>query len=275
MRLTFVQPRPELRPHIESFWVFESETGLPAADTSVAAPNGCAKLIIPYKNSLRSRHSKERPHETREDGLYFAGVQETPTFLTSSSRATGFVVIEFTPQGAHRFLNQPMAATANGLFAFEDLLGRDGREIRETLCNLPGVRRKIEFVQTRLVGLLRDDRPSSGVVDYVVGTLKATSGLTPIKVLARQTGHSPRYLEMLFKERVGVPPKTLARMFRFRRFYEQWALGQQYELLTRELYDYYHDQSHFATEFKEFTGYPPRRFASEIPNEFGRRLAGG
>lgn len=30
MRLTFVQPRPELRPFIESFWIFESASGLPA-----------------------------------------------------------------------------------------------------------------------------------------------------------------------------------------------------------------------------------------------------
>lgn len=165
------------------------------------------------------------------------GVQETPTFLSSSSRATGFFVIEFT------------------------------------LGNLPAVSRKIQFVQARLLGLLQDDRRSSDVVDYVVGTLKATCGLTPITALLERTGYSNRYLEMLFKERVGVSPKTLARMFRFQRFYEKWARGQEYDLLTRELYDYYHDQSHFAKEFKEFTGYAPRRFMAGVLNEFGRRLA--
>lgn len=273
MRLTFVQPWPQLRPYIESFWIFESESGLPSADTSIAAPNGCAKLIIPYQNSLWSRHPGERPKETKEHGLYFVGVQEAPTFLTSSPRPTGFIAIEFSPGGAHRFLSLSMAGTTNGLFAFDELQSRIGREMQETLCNLSGVDRKIQFVQTRLTGLLQNDLPSSGVVDYVVGTLKATGGLTPIKALEQQTGYSNRYLEFLFKERVGVSPKALARIFRFQRFYEKWARGQHYDLLKSELYDYYHDQSHFAKEFKKFTGYPPRRFASEIPNEFGRRLA--
>jgi hypothetical protein len=48
MKISFVTPHPELRPYIESFWVLESPVGLPATANSVAAPNGCAKLIIPY-----------------------------------------------------------------------------------------------------------------------------------------------------------------------------------------------------------------------------------
>ena len=54
MKITFVKPRHGLQPYIESFWVFESPDGLPRNDSSIAAPNGCSKLIIPYENSLVS-----------------------------------------------------------------------------------------------------------------------------------------------------------------------------------------------------------------------------
>jgi AraC-like DNA-binding protein len=273
MRLTFVQPRPELRPYIESFWIFESASGLPAADTSIAAPNGCAKLIIPYQNSLWSRHPDDGPTETKEHGLYFVGVQEAPTFLTSAPRETGFIAIEFRPHGAYRFLNLPMAETANGLYPFEELHNEVGRRMQETMCNLDGVTGKVQFAQDYLVSLLREPPRSFTVVDHVVGVLKTTGGRTAIKALEQYTGYSRRYLELLFREQVGVPPKALARIFRFQQFYEKWARGERYDLLTHELYDYYHDQSHFAKEFKKFTGYAPRRFANEIPNEFGRRLA--
>jgi AraC-like DNA-binding protein len=273
MRLTFVRPWQELRPYIESFWVFESDSGLPAADTSIAAPNGCAKLIIPYKNSLLSRHPGERTKETKEHGLYFVGVQEAPTLLTSSPRETGFIGIEFCPHGACRFLSVSMAETLNGLYSLDELLDGAGREMRETLCNLERVEQKIHFAQTRLAGLLRNNQRSNGVVDYVVGTLRATGGLTTIKTLEQQTGYSRRYLEVLCREYVGVSPKTLARIIRFQRFYERWAQGHSYDILRHEVYDFYHDQSHFAKEFKKFTGYPPRQFASTISNEFGRRLA--
>ena len=46
MQLTAVRPWPELRPDKEFFWVFESNSRLPAADTSTVAPSGCSKLII-------------------------------------------------------------------------------------------------------------------------------------------------------------------------------------------------------------------------------------
>jgi AraC-like DNA-binding protein len=271
MRLRFVHPWPQLRPYIESFWIFESTLGLPAADASIAVPNGCAKLIVPYQNSLWSRHPDDGPKETREHGLYFVGVQEAPTFLASAPRKTGFIAVEFRPHGAYRFLNLPMIETTNGLYAFEELRGRDGRTMRETLCNLDGVNQKIQSVQAHLTGLLRDAPRSFAVVDYVVGALKATGGRSPLKKLEEHTGYSRRYLERLFGEQVGVSPKALARIFRFQRFYEKWARGERYDQLTDELYDYYYDQAHFAKEFKQFTGYPPRRFAHEIPNEFGRR----
>jgi hypothetical protein len=55
MNVSFLQPRQELRPHIKSLWVCESALGLPATDRSLAAPNGCPKLIVPYENSDSAR----------------------------------------------------------------------------------------------------------------------------------------------------------------------------------------------------------------------------
>ena len=190
MRLTFVRPWPELRSYIESLWVFESDAGFPATDTSIAAPNGCSKLIIPYKNSLWSRHPGGRSEETKEHGLYFVGVQEAPTVLTSSPRETGFIAIEFRPEGAYPFLRLFMAETANGLFSFEELRTRIGREMRETVCNLEEVDRKIQFVQARLADLLRDAPRSSRGGRLRGRDAQATGGLTPIKALEQQTGYS-------------------------------------------------------------------------------------
>src|SRR6516162_7195070 len=181
MRLSFVKPRLELQPYIESFWVFESATGIALTDRNLAVPNGCAKLIIPYENSL-SGISEDRAGVSREHGLYFVGNRIKSTLIHSSARKTGFIGIEFFPQAAFPLFGIPMHETVDEkIFDSEVVFGRWGRETRETLGNLEGVDRKVRFIQDELVRLSGRNQGINGVVDFCVRTLKLAHGRTPIK----------------------------------------------------------------------------------------------
>jgi AraC-like DNA-binding protein len=272
VKLSFVQPRSELRPYLESLWVFESSAGMPAVDMSMAAPNGCPKLVIPYVNSLVSI-ADGRTSLNHEGGLYFVGNRDTQTLIHSSARETGFVVIEFAPHGAFPFFGIPMDETANGLFDTEVLFGRWARDVRETLCSLEGVGKKVAFAQEQLVTLLHNAPRNNSLIEFCVGALRSSDGRIAIGELERKTGYSRRYLDLLFKRHIGLAPKVLAGIFRFQTFYRKWARGVPYDALKADLYDYYYDQSHFIREFQKMTGYSPRRFTLEVPNEFGRRLS--
>ena len=273
MRVLFVQPRQELRPYIESFWVCESATGIALTDRSLAVPNGCSKLIIPYENSLFGI-SEESTGVSHEHGLYFVGNRIKATLIHSSARKTGFIGIEFSPNGAFPLFGIPMQETvADKIFDSEVLFGRWGRETRETLCNLEKVDQKVNFIQDELVNLSRRNQRNNGVIEFCVKTLKLAHGRMPITELERKTGYSRRYLDLLFREHVGLPPKVLAGIFRFQVFYQKWAQGLSYVVVKERLYDYYYDQAHFSKEFKRMTGHPPREFMIDVSNEFGRRLA--
>jgi len=271
MNLSFVQPRRELHRYIKSFWVFESAVGMPSTDRSLAAPNGCPKLIIPYENSLESI-AGGRSQVSHEQGLYFVGNRGSSTLIRSSSRKTGFIGIEFSPHGAFPVFGIPMQETVNGLFDAEEVFGKWGRDVRESLRNLSGINQKMHFMQDRLVSLLHQRQRDNNLVDFCVRTLELTDGRMPIKELETRTGFTRRYLDQLFDRHVGLSPKTLAGIFRFQKFYRKWARGLPYEVLKDELHDYYYDQAHFTKEFKRMTGYPPRNFTREVSNEFGRRL---
>lgn len=272
MKLTFIQPRLELRANVESLWVFESEIGLPPMDQSLAAPNGCPKLIIPYENSLESI-ADNRSQVSHEQRVYFVGNMDTSTLIRSSGKRTGFIGIEFSPCGAFPFFGIPMQETFNGLFDSETLFGKWGREVGDGLRDKFTVAHKVNFIQCELVRLLLGSSRSNDLVEYCVKSLKLTHGRLPIQELERKTGFTRQHIDAQFRRHVGLSPKTLAGILRFQKFYRKWAQGMSFDVLKDELYDDYYDQAHFAKEFKRMTGYPPKEYSLEVSNEFGRRLS--
>jgi len=271
MNISFITPRPELQPYVESLWAFESAVGLPSNDSSIVVPNGCPKLIIACENQIL-RVAAGRVYVTHEQRMIFLGNRDRSTLLRARPRRTAFIVIEFTPQGAFPIFGVPMSETFNECWEADAVFGKWSRETSERVNRLYSLPEKVACVQERLILLLRQHGRHNGVVDYCVNTLRLADGRIRIKDLERQTGYTWRYLDRLFQNFVGLAPKVLAAIFRFQRFYLKWANGESFDQLKDELYEHYYDQAHFIREFRRMTGHPPLEFIRDVRNEFGRRL---
>jgi AraC-like DNA-binding protein len=271
MNFSFVKPLHELKPFIKSIWVFESRIGMQPSDTNLAAPNGCCKIIINCGNSIISSVGGH-VWKSNEHGIYFIGNRNIPVHISTPKKKTVFIGIEFYPFGAYPVLGIPMIETANQSFPFEVILEKLGRNINEMLCNLSNVEDKVDFIQQKLIEIKIKRQLQNPLVEYCVNFLKSTNGLVSINELQHMTGYSRRYLEILFNDHIGLSIKTIGNIFRFQKFYRDWANGQPYERIIDELYNYYYDQAHFTKEFKRMTGFSPKHFSSKVSNEFGRQL---
>ena len=277
MNLWFLQPRAELKPCIQSIWVFESDRGLPVSDLSMAAPNGCPKLVVNLENSLISS-AQGQAHETREQSLSFIGVRSLPVMLSTPAGKTSFVGIEFMPTGAFPILGIPMAELADRLIPADNLSGFLNASVTDRIWNREGIKEKVDLIQAQLLdaasrGHARNLHTLSPIVEFCVDHLRRTNGAATISDLEARTGYSRRFLEILFKRYVGVSPKTLAGIFRFQWFYGKMARGKSYDAVKEDLYDLFYDQSHFRNEFRKMTGFSPRNYSRNVRNEFGRRVA--
>ena len=272
MGLRFIDPRIELRPFIQSLWLFESPIGMPPVETNFSAPDGRPKLVIPIENSITiTAGGQVQPGYERN--LYFVGNRDGVTLLQTSRRKTCFIGIEFYPHGAYPIFKLPMAEITNRRMPVDVLLPKWGRDVTEIVQNTVRISDRIDCIQGQLIALLGKHNPESPIVQFCVESLRKSDGHMPVRELERRTGYTQRYLEILFKNQVGLSPKFLARIFRFQRSYRRWAEKRRFDDMKNELYSHYYDQSHFTKEFKRMTGFSPEHFRSQVANEFGRQLA--
>jgi transcriptional regulator GlxA family with amidase domain len=92
------------------------------------------------------------------------------------------------------------------------------------------------------------------------GRMVASGGRVPVRRLAETTGWSERRLLRGFREHVGLPPKTFARLLRFRRAVARLEREGARALADVALDCGYYDQAHFNRDFRAFAGATPTEF---------------
>ena len=152
----FVKSERELRPYVESFWVFESPIGLP--ESNIAAPNGCCKLTFAYGNSFVSigdGKAMSRPPQS----LNLVGSTDSRILLQSSPPGKiGCIGIEFRPHGT--FLGHSDGETLNFRGDADVVSGKWARRIQEGLGSRQSVDQRVTFLRDQLIDLLRKNQRS-------------------------------------------------------------------------------------------------------------------
>lgn len=97
----------------------------------------------------------------------------------------------------------------------------------------------------------------------IIGEISNPAFFDRISSVAAKYGMSPRYLQKLFVQYTGMPPKLYAKV---QRFQQSLKLIQRKEAsLTSITYECgYFDQSHFIREFKSFAGVTPSGYAANL-----------
>ena len=228
MKLEFINPRLELQPFISKIWLFENNSGL-ANQGTLIAPNARPKIIIPYKNALTTTDNG-RIGVCEEGGAYFIGIRDVPVTLGAPNGATGSIGIELTTDGAYKFLRVPMYELTNTFFSFSDLYGYTGKQLVQKMADTENPREKINVIQDFLFHQLNTNDRNNLLIDYSVNFISSLHGLASIKQLEIKTGYSKRYLDMLFKDHLGISPKTYSTIIRFQNFYK--IFGEQAKSLA-------------------------------------------
>jgi AraC-like DNA-binding protein len=140
------------------------------------------------------------------------------------------------------------------------VLGTGIRRLADRLRDTPSRRQQFALLDAYLLRRAQDGPQPAPEVAWTWHRLTATGGKLPIRRLAGEVGWSHKHLITRFRQQIGLPPKTAARLVRFHAVWRRLAdrPPPRWDEIAAECG--YADQSHLIRDCRQFTGASPTAF---------------
>ncbi len=218
-------------------------------------PSGCVQIILSLSRDF-ILDSLEGSAECCVKPALVVGARSVYEIVDSSDMAD-LVGIVFEPGGFPIFASDAADRFSNRSVALECIWGRDAEDLRDRLREMESPERRLECMERYLHGRFRDKlvkRSRTPQVNFALRYFAELPSVASVHETARQIGWSERRFSQVFREEVGLAPKVWCRVQRFQRAVKQLHAGIDVRWAELALDCGYYDQSHFANEFRAFSG---------------------
>lgn len=242
-QLTRIPPDAELGGLVERHWVVSWD--LPPGERSSVTllPHPCVNLVF-------------------ESGrLMIAGVgRERFTYpLAGSGRVFG---VKFRPGAFAPFIDRPVSDLTDAYLPAEQVWGADAARLARDMAEAGEVDELVALAEAFLRRHWPAPDPNTELVGRLVRVLLRDRSVTKVDDICRRYGISPRSLQRLFRQYVGVSPKWVLRRYRLHEAAARLAEPSpgSWAQVAAELG--YFDQAHFINDFTAAVGLTPAQYAA-------------
>jgi AraC-like DNA-binding protein len=204
-------------------------------------PDGCIDIVF-IRNGPRESYKG-----------YVVGTMTRPMFEHVTARAD-YLGIRFAPGAFTQLFGCPAHEFTDRSVVLDSL--PVSFVAGERMAESPGTEASFHLLHESLMRRLLRARPCP-VPAEVLDTISICRGEVTVAQLAHVTGCGPRQLLRLFRESIGVGPKTYCRIVRFKGALRALRRWPPRDLVQTALDAGYYDQAHFIHEFKAFYGSCP------------------
>jgi AraC-like DNA-binding protein len=171
-----------------------------------------------------------------------------------------FYGVHFKAGGAYPFLRFPLSEINGQVVPLVSIWGLSAGEIRERLQAAPTVQAGFTLLEQLLMGRSPEAPHNLNLVQYAVLEIAQQHGALSIRALSERLGFSQNHLGNQFKRFVGIPPKEVARFYRFAHVLRSLDSTEPGDLTRLAHQSQFYDQSHFNRDFAAFTGSSPSEY---------------
>jgi AraC-like DNA-binding protein len=194
--------------------------------------------------------------------IWYSGLHQGP-IDTEAPHGTALLGVAFRSRGAYPWLGAQVSDLSDRIVALADAIGDGVLALRERLLNTSSLEQRFGLVERFLLGRLSAHQVVHPAVRWAADRIAGTGGRVPVQTLVRETGYTRKHLAALFVRQVGMTPKALCRVHRFRGALE--LLNSAGQVPWAALADHcgYYDQSHLTHDFRVFSGLTPGEFVRQ------------
>jgi len=248
-------PSPFLRPWVRSLWYCRMPQV--AHGRERVLPDGCMQIILNLSHNYLT--------DCGEDGK---ANRRLPQAIVVGTRARYEVIDTADMQELAGIVIEPGGFA--GLFReradlfFERSIGLNNvwacASLTDRLRELSTPAEKLSALGILLTGLLHQGTRRSDLVDQAMHLFREKGH--SVAECANSVGVSERRLSQVFREQVGVSPKMWCRIRRFQTAVRTLHKGLAVRWVELALACGYYDQSHFANDFRAFSGVDPTTYST-------------
>lgn len=262
-------PHPRLAPFVQSIWASDAEPSRPGVVEHVL-PTGTMHLVFRLAGSPLRLCRDAAAGQWEILGWAVVGGARSGYYAKDVSAAPGSVGAQLRPGASGLLFGVDAAALAEQHTPLEALWAAGAGLALERIHAAVGNEARLAVLEKLLaerLPVVRALHPAVAQALHRWGHAPAV----PVAELVQQSGYSHRRFADLFRQGVGLGPKTFARVQRFqavlRRAHAGAAVGLSPPWAELALDAGYSDQAHLSREFSAFAGVAPEVYRRARPVE--------
>ena len=187
------------------------------------------------------------------------GQQTAVTPRYNSSNLLNFQIV-FQPTAVFRLTGIPAFELTNKYLDAEDIFPRSIRFVFDELQQAKTYGEMLNIADRFINTLVSNVRKDAHLLDSASKLMMQNSGNISLDWLAKESCLCTKQFKRKFNERVGINPKSYARIIRFTKVFNNKNAYPHWDWLRIAIECNYFDYQHLVRDYKNFTGLTPNDF---------------
>ena len=251
-----ILPSVALQPFVHHYWVLKTVCN---SMSNIILPEGSLHWMFHRKKAFDVDNISQDGIKASATGLYDKAIR------ISSIEDVELITVFFHPYAAGAIMGMPCKALSFDNIDFESLESMEFKELKHHVLDADSTEECIDMIEDFILRRLikTQGSPYLKQLQQVFSVMKAKPDVR-IDELASVACLSERQFRRVFMDNVGMNPKQIQRIMRFRHATNEIIFSSP-ENLDHVLYtNGYTDHSHFNHEFHDIVGISPTEYIASL-----------